>query len=149
MLLAHDHRELDITLADVLSALADGEVERVYNNLDVFWARLAMHIRAENIHLFPALLRVSKIPERSSGIPMLETVQTAIAQLRSDHGFFMSEIAATLKKLRTLRRDESHVYHWACTLLDEPEQKALNESIQRELDKLPPRLRKLENARRS
>jgi hypothetical protein len=45
--------------------------------------------------------------------------------------------------------EESQVYHWAAALLDEPEQKALSESIQRELDNLPPRLRKLESARRS
>lgn len=176
MLLAHDHTELDTTLAIVFSALADSEVERAFTNLDVIWARLAMHIRAENIHLFPALLRASEIPERSSKIPTLETVQAAVAQLRIDHDFFMSEITAAMKELRALRRDESldssailakvreqlvrvsqrlethnaheesQVYHWAAALLDESEQKALSEKIQRELDNLPPRLRKPEGA---
>ncbi|HEX5177291.1 MAG TPA: hypothetical protein VFV83_09695, partial [Chthoniobacteraceae bacterium] len=38
--------------------------------------------------------------------------------------------------------EESRVYHWAALLLDPPEQIALNENIQRELENLPSRFRK-------
>jgi hypothetical protein len=38
--------------------------------------------------------------------------------------------------------EESEVYRWAALLLDPPEQTALNENIQRELENLPPRFRK-------
>jgi hypothetical protein len=38
--------------------------------------------------------------------------------------------------------EESRVYRWAALLLDPPEQMALNENIRRELENLPPRLRK-------
>ena len=55
-LLAHDHSELDALLAAAFSALAAGPVERGFEAVDVFWARLAMHIRAEHLHLFPAVL---------------------------------------------------------------------------------------------
>jgi hypothetical protein len=45
-LLAHDHSELDGLLHAACSALAAGTVERSFETVDAFWARLAMHIRA-------------------------------------------------------------------------------------------------------
>lgn len=172
MLLAHDHSELDAMLSRVFAALADADGERAFHNLDEFWARLAMHIRAENIHLFPALLQASDSPQQVADAPNREAVQEMIVRLRDDHDFFMSELTAAMKELRELRRgnrpdassvfakvreqivrvserlethnalEESQVYHWADALLDQPEQKTLSESIQRELENLPPRLRK-------
>lgn len=172
MLLAHDHSELDAGLAHVFSSLADGRVEQSFKHLDLFWARLAMHIRAENIHLFPTLLRAVERPGRETNAPAPETVQAAVARLRHDHDFFMSEITAAVKELRELRRghrqdatavfaevrermtgvsqrlethnafEESEVYHWTGAMLNSPEQEALAQSIQRELDNLPPRFKK-------
>lgn len=174
-LLAHDHSELDAALAAAFIALAAGDIEPSFHQLDIFWARLAMHIRAENLHLFPALLHAAERPKQSSSVPSLKAIRSVIAQLRDDHDFFMSEITAAVRQLRGLRRvdhqdssrilaavseqmvrvsqrletynalEESQVYHWAGTLLDEAEQKALSESIQRELDHFPPRLRKTES----
>lgn len=171
MLLAHDHSELDATLGGVFSALSDEKVERTFKNLDLFWARLAMHIRAENIHLFPALLDASKWSRKAADIPAPEKVKEVIAQLRADHDFFMSELTAAVKQLRELRRDdreeaalvfgalreqmtclrrrfhthnaleESQAYHWAGAFLDASEQKVLKERLQRELTNLPPRFR--------
>lgn len=171
-LLAHDHSELDAVQSATFTALAAGDIEQSFQNLDVFWARLAMHIRAENVHLFPTLLQAAEKPGESSGRPALEAVQTTIAQLRDDHDFFMNKLTAAMKDLRDLRRgklsdpaevingvttkltsvsqrleshnalEESIVYHWANALLDEPQQKTLSEAILRELENLPPRLRK-------
>lgn len=62
-LLAHDHSELDSTLAGLVSALFEGDAARSLERLDLFWARLAMHIRAENLYLFPALLRAAELIE--------------------------------------------------------------------------------------
>jgi Hemerythrin HHE cation binding domain len=169
MLLAHDHSELDAALADVFAALAAGEVEKSFRNLDLFWARLAVHIRAENIELFPTLLAASKRP-LTPGVPARGTVQEIITRLRADHDFFMSELAAIMKQLRELLRrgdredsalvpakvlkrmehvsrrlekhnalEESQVYHWAGAVLDVSEQKALNERLRRELENLPVR----------
>ncbi len=53
--LAHDHSELDDTREELTAALDDGDTERALQWLDLFWARLAIHIRAENIQLFPTL----------------------------------------------------------------------------------------------
>ena len=171
MLLAHDHSELDAALGGVFSALADEKVERSFKNLDLFSARLAMHIRAENVHLFPVLLEASKRSGKAADVPALEKVEEIIAQLRADHDFFMSELAAAMTQLRELRRgdrqdaapvfakireqmtrlrrrfhthnalEESQVYHWAGSLLDRSEQKALKEKLQRELGNLSPRFR--------
>lgn len=170
-LLAHDHSELDAELAGFFTALAEGRTEQSFNHLDLFWARLAMHIRAENLHLFPALVRAAEQPGSPRGTPSLKTVQTAVARLRDDHDFFMKEITAAVKVLRKLQRgqypyaaavfpevcermtsvsqrlethnafEESKVYGWTCALLDKTEQETLVQSIQRELENLPQRFR--------
>lgn len=169
MLLAHDHSELDAELAGVFAALADGEIEQSFKNLDCFWARLAMHIRAESIHLFPTLLDASQRPRQSADVPGPKPVAEIIARLRADHDFFMIELAAAMRQLRELRRgdredaalvlarvreqmtrvsqrlethnglEESQVYRWAAALLGDREQETLNQRVQRELDILPPR----------
>jgi len=56
-LLGHDHTDLGESLSELFAALNAGDVEKSYERLDMFWARLAMHIRAEHLHLFPAILR--------------------------------------------------------------------------------------------
>jgi hypothetical protein len=171
MLLAHDHSELDALLAAFSSALGAGDVERSFRNLDLFWARLAMHIRAENVHLFPALLDVSERRSHRTGVPARKTVREIITRLRADHDFFMSELAAAVKQLRELLRndrpdsasilakvrrqvlhvherleahndlEETQVYHWVGAFLDGSKQKALNEKLQWELNNLPARFR--------
>ncbi len=170
-LLAHDHSELDAAQAATFTALAVGDIDQSFHHLDVFWARLAVHIRAENVHLFPTLLSAAGNPDLSSHAPKLELVKTIIARLRTDHDFFMHELTAAMKELRDQRRDESRdaaeviaavrermvgvserlethnaleesqVYHWAALLLDEPEQKTLSDKIRRDLENLPARLK--------
>jgi hypothetical protein len=171
LLLAHDHSELDLALAGLVSALADRDTARSLDALDLFWARLAMHIRAENLHLFPALLRAAEASRGSvptADVPESKEIQNVIAKLRDDHDFFMSELTSTVKQLRALCRsdqpgampevcekidavsrrlevhnalEESRVYHWAALLLDAPQQMALNENIRRELENAPARFR--------
>ena len=169
MLLEHDHSELDAALASVFSALAAGEIEQSFKNLDLFWARLAIHIRAENIHLFPTLLNASQRPRQAADVPGAKAVAEIITRLRVDHDFFMIELAAAMKQLRELRRgdrqdaapalatvreqmtrvsqrleihnalEESQVYQWAGALLDNVEQEALNQCLRREVENLPQR----------
>ncbi len=110
ILLAHDHSELDELLAAVFSALATGKFEQSFESLDIFWARLAMHIRAEHLHLFPALLGAVDALEQKKEVsrgPSLEVARSTIAQLQEDHDFFMRELTAAIKQLRELR-DHKH-----------------------------------------
>jgi hypothetical protein len=171
-LLAHDHSELDAALAALVAALAEGDAARSLERLDLFWARLAVHIRAENIHLFPVLLRAAEASRGSApaaGAPEPKEIRNLVAQLRDDHDFFMRELTAAAKQLRALSRsgqpgglrevrekigavsrrldthnalEESQVYRWAAFLLNLPAQTALNENIRRELENLPSRFRK-------
>ena len=55
-LLAEDHAALGELLRAFLTQLDEGDTAGAFVHLDLFWARLAMHIRAENLHLFPAIL---------------------------------------------------------------------------------------------
>jgi hypothetical protein len=52
--LAHDHSEIDTLTRDLLAALEEGDklqVDKlqVFARLDLLWARLAVHIRAEHL----------------------------------------------------------------------------------------------------
>lgn len=55
--LANDHVALDQLLKQLQAALNDGDVKACYARLDLFWAKLAVHIRAEHLHLFPRVLQ--------------------------------------------------------------------------------------------
>ncbi len=163
-LLTKDHRELDELLGGLFRALEKQDEPEIFKTLDIFWARLAMHIRAEHLHLFPAILKnaESKTPGD------LESVQNSIDGLRSDHDFFVRELAAAVKMMRELiyfrqirdeklplviekvnavvellkkhnEIEETNTYQLAEKLIEGAERDALNLLIQKELDKLPPR----------
>ena len=114
-LLADDHAELDSLLNDVFTALDAGDARRAFQKLDSFWARLAMHIRAEHLHLFPAILgaiETQKLTAENVSPPFLRAAQDAINELREDHDFFMRELSGAIKQLRGLhenRQTESEI----------------------------------------
>src|SRR6185436_15563538 len=54
-LLEDDHESLGQLLTELDGELANHNFPHAFELLDLFWARLAIHIRAENLHLFPAL----------------------------------------------------------------------------------------------
>lgn len=157
--LIDDHVALDTVLKQLQTALQRQEVETAHAKLDLFWARLAVHIRAEHLHLFPAVLG-------SSG----NEAQTVVAQLRSDHEFFMHELGHAVERMRKLltiseqrliqeelndientvlrieqrlvthnQIEENQVYRWATTLLNSEEQSKLKERIMTELRNRPSR----------
>ena len=156
--LSDDHAAVHEVLAQVLTALKNKDVKASYARLDLLWARLAVHIRAEHLHLFPAV--AGRVPEAES----------LIANLRRDHDFFMHELARAVGILRELSSlfgktesepglktvldavlavedrlathndiEEKQVYHWATTILTETEQIDLANRINAELDYRPPR----------
>lgn len=102
-LLGDDHKQLDELLKALLAALKESDTRALFERLDLFWARLAMHIRAENLHLFPAILNGP--PGNSAQTdekPLAVEIRDAIAELRADHDFFMHELATAVKKVRTM-----------------------------------------------
>src|SRR5687767_5146500 len=101
--LINDHAALDKVLKQLQTALAGSDVEIVHTKLDLFWARLAVHIRAEHLHLFPAVLSSFEDGQVSNAsTPTFEAAQTVVAQLRDDHDFFMHELARAVEIVRQL-----------------------------------------------
>lgn len=169
-LLEDDHESLGHLLRELDAELAKRNVTRAFELLDLFWARLAVHIRAENLHLFPALANSSaSLFTGSGGLPTYAQAQSVLAHLRSDHDFFMKELAAMIKIMREMGGgrtvqageiedlqqrlgvvanrlqahnsvEEKYAYTWPVMLFDEKEIAELREHIKHELENLPPRL---------
>jgi hypothetical protein len=156
--LLDDHHAVSKLLTQLLTALDNKDIQTSYPMVDLLWARLAVHIRAEHLHLFPAI--ASRVSE----------AQSAINRLRADHDFFMRELAQAVGILRELpqsiisanedakltavgdavreieRRlgihdeiEENRIYRWSTTILTEQEQVELLARISAELDNRPPR----------
>jgi len=106
-LLGHDHSELDELLGAFFAAVEKGDLDQSFDTLDVFWARLAVHIRSEHLHLFPTLIaaveRSEQRTENGSRPPSAQAARDTIARLREDHDFFMQELAAAITQLRKER----------------------------------------------
>ena len=166
-LLADDHEALDDLLQKLSAALDSRDGASILTQLDLFWARLAIHIRAENLHLFPTLL---KIVNQGRGLPTNTVgVREAVAKLRDDHNFFMSKLARAVAVARELppnlgasgtemvsqireivdsvrlrlvfhnTLEEKFVYGLPERVLSEEDQATLAAGMQRELANLPQR----------
>jgi hypothetical protein len=103
-LLVDDHGEVDALFRDLWREFDGGGARGVFERLDYLWARLAVHIRAEHLHLFPALLAASegRRPEEAGDAPATEEVRLAVERLREDHDFFMRELAGAVNAAREL-----------------------------------------------
>ena len=101
-LLENDHESLSQLLTELNSSLSTLDVSRSFELLDLFWARLAIHIRAEHLHLFPALLAPRKLETGKDDLPTPEEVHELISQLRADHDFFMKELADMIRVMRDM-----------------------------------------------
>ena len=166
--LVKDHAELDDLFHDLLAELDGGSARDVLPKLDMVWARLAVHIRAEHLHLFPALLKAAERNSESAPVPTTEEVRACVERLREDHDFFMRELAVSVNALRAAaapghpsneqlmaikrrivavcerlaehnRLEEERAYPWQRVLLSAREQDDLLMGLRRELENLPPR----------
>lgn len=169
-LLADDHESLGQLLIELDLELRSVNVSRSFELLDLFWARLAVHIRAENLHLFPALANATApLSTEKDSLPTADDVQNVLTQLRSDHDFFMKELAEIIRAMREMvatrranheeveglrkrlttianrleahnKLEETQAYGWVGLLFDAQATNGLGESIRHELENLPPRL---------
>ena len=166
--LIDDHAALDKVLKQLQTALRSNDLEVAHTKLDLFWARLAVHIRAEHLHLFPAVL--SSPAAVNTSAPSPDEAQTVVSELRRDHDFFMHELARAIEITRELltaaersireeglnnvknivleveRRlvrhneiEENQLYRWTTTLLNTEQQATLASQITAELRKHPQR----------
>lgn len=101
--LINDHAALDKVLKQLQTALRSSDLEVAHAKLDLFWARLAVHIRAEHLHLFPTVLSsLEKAGVSHASAPSLAEAQTVVAQLRQDHDFFMHQLAIAVEIVREM-----------------------------------------------
>lgn len=140
--LVDDHSDLHRLLEQLKNALRERDGDTARSTLDLFWARLAVHIRAEHLRLFPAVIKAA---------------QTVVAQLCEDHDFFMRELASAVAALPDLNQvativksveerlaahnelEESEIYALISSILSPEEQAQLASQINAELMKHPPR----------
>ena len=94
-ILEADHSELDVLLERVFAAVDAADAEATFRHLDFFWARLAMHIRAEHVRLFPAVRGIAEGAGDDLG-----DIPAILDELRHDHDFFMRELARAIKAMR-------------------------------------------------
>lgn len=101
-ILVADHAEVDALLRGAMLAFDGGDAREVFSKLDYLWARLAVHIRAEHLHLFPALLSAANAEGAGhiSGTPTAREVADSVERLREDHDFFMRELAEAVNGAR-------------------------------------------------
>ena len=105
-MLEDDHESVGELVASLRATLAGADVRMALGLLDILWARLAVHIRAEHLCLFPAILRApSDLFSGRDGMPGRAEVEATVERLREDHNFFMREIAAGVGALRGLLTD--------------------------------------------
>lgn len=104
-LLAEDHAALAELLDGLIASLNAGDATEAFARLDLIWARLAIHIRAENLHLFPSILNVLEAGSSKGEdvSPSLAEANEAIARLGIDHNFFMHELADLIKTMREVQ----------------------------------------------
>ena len=100
--LADDHAEVGELIDELLAALDRRDKGRGFDLLDMLWARLAVHIRAEHLCLFPAILgALAKLSSHSSAdAPPPEHIREVLERLRADHDFFMVELARAVNAAR-------------------------------------------------
>ena len=109
--LADDHVALDKLQGQLKSALRVGDIEATISRLDMFWSRLAVHIRAEHRQLFPAVIDALTVSSRSQTFaPTLTEARSTIEKLRSDHDFFMHELGQAFKILRALSYEDRETF---------------------------------------
>jgi hypothetical protein len=168
-LLEDDHESLAQLLAELHTELAKPNITRAFELLDSFWARLAVHIRAEHLHLFPAVADASaSLFTGKESLPTPGQAHELLLHLRSDHNFFMTELARLVQVMREVaanpskhsveieevrkamiaiaqrleihnRLEEEQLYLWPALLFDETTVANLRERLKHELENLPPR----------
>ncbi len=168
-LLTHDHSEIDALVDKIVSLFSSGEPEPIYEAIDLFWARLAIHIRAEHLHLFP------KLTESAGALDEAEAdeLRSLIGKLHDDHNTFMRELIEAIKTMRRMiaepdmdrqlamdrvkdtvesvrsrlalhnEKEETNIYPLVDRLLSPAAAAALRKQMKRELKNLPPRFTRM------
>ena len=110
--LSDDHRTVNQVLQQLLTALHNHDITASSSKLDLLWVRLAVHIRAEHLHLFPTVLNRLAGSADDAATPDLGDAKSIVESLRADHDFFMRELARAVGTLRKLSGPLNSVLMW-------------------------------------
>lgn len=100
--LKSDHETLEELLSDLIRLLKKPDIQWAFELLDLFCAKLTVHICAENVCLFPAILGAPADAFSGDNVPSREEVKATIERLKSDHMFFIEELGQAVKLMRPL-----------------------------------------------
>lgn len=101
--LDRDHQSMAEALEDLRMLLQKGDLNWAFELLDLFWTQLTVHIRSENVCLFPAILNAQREAfTGENGLPTFEEVKRVIDKLRADHSFFSDQVSQALRSIREL-----------------------------------------------
>ena len=102
--LSDDHEAVGELFDDAYAEIESGDVSRALSAVDYLWARLAVHIRAEHLCLFPSILGASRhLFTGGGGAPRFGEAESAVARLKADHDFFMRALAEAVNTMRALK----------------------------------------------
>jgi hypothetical protein len=103
--LSDDHEGVGRLFDDVYAAIeSGGGVASVLTTVDYLWARLAVHIRAEHLCLFPSILGAPRhLFTGDDDTPRFDEAESAVARLKADHDFFMRVLAEAVSTLREMK----------------------------------------------
>lgn len=165
--LEKDHEQLAAVLLELMGLLGKSDIRWSFEVLDLFCAQLALHMRAENVCLFPAILNAPAELYVKSGSLDAMSVRATIEKLKLDHTFFNEELAKAVRLMRQLLEEtsadnrtlineavriiaevairlgtheeleEEQAYKWARVLLNEEEIERLEAAIATTLHSLP------------
>src|ERR1051325_2206029 len=94
--LSDDHDAVSEVLKQLLTALDNQDVKTSCARLDLLWARLAVHIRAEHLHLFPAVMDHLTKAGDDVLVTDLSEAQAIVENLRTYHDFFMRQLGRAI-----------------------------------------------------
>jgi hemerythrin-like domain-containing protein len=98
-----DHQLMEEVLTDLIALLQKQDVNWAFDLLDLFATQLGVHIRTENVCLFPTILNAPREAFSSGeGLPSFEEVKSTIDKLRADHTFFVDQVSAAMRRIRGL-----------------------------------------------
>ncbi len=107
--LAEDHSQVDKLIQKLLVTLDQKNQAQAFELLDLLWTRLAVHIRAEHLCVFPSILDAATVNfTGGSGTPKYDEAKRALDLLRHDHDFFMRELGTAVNTMRKQKTRFDH-----------------------------------------
>ncbi len=99
--LINDHESLNKLLLELMGLVRRSDFRWSFELLDLFCAQLAVHIRAENVCLFPAILNAPNNRFTEAGLEITALRET-IEKLKHQHSMLTEELKKSASLMREL-----------------------------------------------